>query len=307
MDYFIVFLLVIIIFTFISDKKVISINLLNGKIKNINNEIDKIYDETLIIHIDDEIIKDKNMLVESINNKIASDITKNYVMLLLKNTSLNDNDIKILIANYINVNKKPCGFRPMYQYKYMANRKIKNIIKELKEATINYINIFSKSDIDSYAVIILMKDEIDEINYIFSKNNEKKIISFSPCENVKVMCNSAKGNLLSEIEEMHNLDFKAIVKSGILILSGITITANIISAIYNLEVVNIIVSFIIYWCYNFVIKYMYKPIGKYKFVSSYLFPVFLIIYLMIVIINSIKIRKDKKKDKQKENKKVHAS
>lgn len=299
MDYFIVFLLLIIIFTFISDKKVISINTLKGKIKNINSKIKNIYDEMLIIRIDDNIKKEKQQLIEYVNKKTANNITKEYVMLLFGNVSVNNSDIRILIANYINCGKKSCGFMPTYKYKYMGNRKIKSIINELKVAVINYINIFSKSDIDSYSILILKKEEIDDINYMFHNNNKnteensnkKVIISFSPSENVKVMCNNNKERLIEEIEEMHNLDFKAIVKSGILILVGITITANIISALYSTNITNIIVSLVVYWCYNFILKYMYKPIGKYKFISGYLFPVFLIIYLTIVILKKLKIVK----------------
>lgn len=301
MDYFIVFLLVIIIFTFASDKKVISIKTLEGKIENLNEEIETIYNETAVINLKNIKINEKKEVIEYIHNNLKKDEKKKHVMLLLQEIEFSDSDIKTLIANYINSGKKACGFMPNYQYKYIGHKKIRNIISELKIVAINYINIFSKSNVNMFGVIILNKNEVSGVNYVANMGNNKEIITYSPCESVKVMCDNANDNLQKDAYESYNwdIDIKVIFKSGMLILAGIIVTANIVSAIYSMNFLNVIVSIIIYWCYSFVLKYMYTPIGKYKLLARYLFGVVLIIYLIIFTLNIFKKLRSKNKTKTK--------
>lgn len=298
MDYFIVFLLLIIIFTFMSDKKVNSIQELESKNENINNEINEVYNNILITKINKKL--DNNKELKKTYKKLIA-YNKQYVLIKTSGVNLNLESVKTLIANYINVERKACGFMPSYTYKYMNHKTFNDIKQELKIATINYINIFSKEDLNSYGVIILNKEELENI---INDENKSEIITFSPSEQIEVTWNeNNKNNVIEEVKEIYDADFKAVIKSGLLIAVGLTVTANIISATYDFNLNNIIISGIMYWCYMFVLKYMYSPIGKYKVVAKYLFPIFLMCYLVILFIGSI----TKKRKKNVSNKNVHVS
>jgi len=294
MDYFIIFLLLIVIFTFLSDQKVLTLNEIKQKDKDLNEKINKIYNDLLIVTISEEIKNDVSLFIETIKEKVKHS-DKNYIIVKDKNVELGKDNIRLIIGNYINKKEKISGFMANYEYQYIENRKLKNILNELYNVGINYLNIFSKSSIKQHSVIVFKIYEVDEFN------NRNKIITFSPCDELKVVP-SKIGNeeILEKISIAYDSDFKAILKSILLVIVGISVTANLIYALFEFRFGEIVVAYIMYWCYNYVLKYMYSPIGKYKVLARYILPLFIIIYLILQIINSIK-------RKSISNKKVQAS
>lgn len=297
MDYFIVFLIIIIIFTFLSDKKVISIDKIKEQLDTIEKQVDDLYNKTLIVSISREEKNNREKTIERINNLVKNNTDKEYVI-LLNGVDVEADSIKILLANYINQEEKMCIFRTSYEYQYINHEKFKDIKNELKVVAINYINIFSKSYIDTEGVIIL---KLNEMQKLLDQQKTKKIIVFSPSEHLKILCsqNSTK-HAISNIEENYYMDITAILKSILIIIVGVSVTANIINSIYNMDITSIITSGVIYWCYKFVLTYMYMPIGKYKFLAKYIFPIFLAGYLLVIVLN-------KTRKMLLRNKKVHAT
>ena len=84
------------------------------------------------------------------------------------------------------------------------------------------------------------------------------------------------------------------------IIVGVIVTSNLIYSIYLIDINKIIISSILYWCYSYVLRYMYSPIGKYKILSKYLLPIFLVLYLFFRVLNIVK-------NISMRNKKVQAS
>lgn len=295
MDYFIVFLLVLIIFTFLSDQKVLQIDEIERKIKHLNKEISRIHNDLLVISIDENTKNDTSTLLETIREKINND-NKKYIMLKDSNVKLTAKEIKLIIANYINKEEKMSGFLANYEYQYIENRKFKNMWNELRNMGINYLNIFSKSDIKVHSVIIMKNTEVENVI-----TNSNKLITFAPCEELKILPSKInKEEFLRKIEKVYDSDIKAILKSILLVIVGVSVTANLIYAVYSLHLGELIIAYIMYWCYSYVLKYMYSPIGKYKVLARYLLPLFVVIYLVFQLINSIK-------RKGISNKKVQAS
>lgn len=292
MDYFAVFLLVIIIFTFLSDKRMLETQEISKKLDNITKRVEEIYRDLLIIEFNNE--KNEDEIYDKINSKLNKSLKK-YIILKDKDLKISNKSIKKMIANYINQNEKKCVFIVNYEYKYIKNKKIKDILNELYIAGINYINIFSKSHINGGTITILKREEVDA-------RNKKKIksINFSPCNDIKIMTNKNSFKyFFNKLTDIYDSDIKIILKSLLLISLGITVTSNLIHAITILNVEQIIIASMIYWCYSYVLNYMYSPIGKYKILSKYLLPIYIIIYFGFQIIYGIKRRIN--------HKKVHAS
>lgn len=292
MDYFAVILLVIIIFTFLSDKKVLETQEINKKIDNIDRRVEEIYNDLLIIEFNKA--KNEDEIYELINRKLIKSCNK-YIILKDKDLKISNNSIKKMIANYINQNERKCVFIVNYEYKYIKNKKSKDILNELYIAGINYINIFSKAHVNGGAITILKREEI-------GTGNKKKVkcINFSPCNDIKIITNKKSFNhLLNKLTDIYDSDFKMILKSLLLIVLGVTVTTNLIHAITILNIEQIIIASMIYWCYSYVLNYMYSPIGKYRIISKYLLPIYIIIYFGFQIIYGVK--------RKINHKKVHAS
>jgi len=288
MDYFVVLLLLIIIFTFMSDKKIISLTQIQNKIENINELIEQIYNETIVVDVErnnrNGINSIKDIIKQQRVNSENNDNIK-YIMIKDKSIKLDDEKKKLLIANYINVKMKPSFFRGSYEYKYVNNKRLEDLKNELYLAIFNYINIFEKQNLNTNGVIVIKQSELNKI----LNKNERGTVFFSASEELKIEENIlSKEELVEEIKTIYNSDIKVLIKSLLLIFVGITVVANLLHAIYILNLTQIIIAVIIYWCYNYVLTYMYKPIGKYKIFVKYLLPVFLMFYMILLLVNFIR-------------------
>jgi len=91
-----------------------------------------------------------------------------------------------------------------------------------------------------------------------------------------------KSIYISKIKEA-NIDI--ILKILLLIISGSIITTNLIYSILNINnnISNVIISGVIYYCYSYIIRYIYKPIGKQRIIATYIFPFYFIAYIIVGI------------------------
>ena len=290
MDYFSVIILIIVTFVFVSDRSVKSITTIQNSCSrpNILDEICVINNELESIQFEEKDINYTNITKNIKKNK------KQYILIKNSKLKLTEYDKKALIANFIVSNMNPCGFNLVYEY---ANKKWS--FKKLYIDIINYLNIFNKEEISTYGVIICKKQDF----LIGEKHLKNQIISFTPCKFTRIK--------ISE-REIENINFKTmyinkiskakislIIKILLLIISGSIITTNLIYSILNANnnINGLIISSIIYYCYSYIIRYIYKPIGRQRIIATYIFPIYFISYIVIGFYTlSIKVIK-----------KVHAS
>ena len=133
MDYFSVIVLVIVTLVFISDRRVKSIDkIINEKAETeLYKKIDSIKEKMTVIKLDIKQMNYAKIL------KCTQNIDKEYIFLCNKQLKLTDDDIDLLIANYINC-EAPCGFNLLYVYQ---NKKWS--LKKIYIEKINYLNIFN--------------------------------------------------------------------------------------------------------------------------------------------------------------------
>ena len=110
MDYFSVIILVIVAFIFISDRNIKSIEKIKQEKTNISIEleIDNINKQLEIIKTES-----KNINLYSLQNIIRKS-NKKYVLIQNNEIELNNEQVNTLLANYINLDKNPCGFNLLY-------------------------------------------------------------------------------------------------------------------------------------------------------------------------------------------------
>ena len=129
MDYFSVIILVIVAFIFISDRNIKSIEKIKQEKTNISIEleIDNINKQLEIIKTES-----KNINLYSLQNIIRKS-NKKYVLIQNNEIELNNEQVNTLLANYINLDKNPCGFNLLYTYqeKKFSMKKIYLIKKKV--------------------------------------------------------------------------------------------------------------------------------------------------------------------------------
>ena len=276
MDYFSVIVLVIVTFIFISDRNIKSIERIKEekKILDIEQEIENIKEKLQVIKLSS---KDMNYI--NILEKIKS-CKKEYVLLQNNELEVDDNKITVFIANYIDVNKKACGFNLIY-----VDKEKKWSLKKIYLDIINYLNIFNKKDLSTYGVIICRVQDLNK-----SENKFKKELVSYAADNItyiefdkeKVKTKKLKRVYLRKIQEAN---FDIIIKIFLLIISGSIITTNLIYYIFNVNnnINNLVIALVIYYCYSYIIRYIYRPIGPRRIVATYIFPVYFIAYIVVSI------------------------
>jgi len=275
MDYFSVIVLVIVTLVFVSDRKVKSIDkIINEKTDvNLYEKIHDIKEKMTVIEIDTKEMDYDNLV------KITQGIDKEYILLYNRQLQLTNEDIDLLIANYINC-ETPCGFNLLYIYQ---NKKWS--LKKIYVDIINYLNIFNKKDFSTYGAIICKKIDLMEDD----RNLKSRLISYTPHKTTYIEYNkneiektTLKSIYISKIKEA-NIDI--ILKILLLIISGSIITTNLIYSILNINnnISNVIISGVIYYCYSYIIRYIYKPIGKQRIIATYIFPFYFIAYIIVGI------------------------
>lgn len=283
MDYFSGIVLVLVVFIFISDRKYKTIDEIQKENKDIIYKVNTLKKKIEIIKLN---IKDINY-----NNicKIVKNIDKEYIILQNKKVLLVEKQIDGILANYIEVKERPSGFNIIYR---LYNEK--SVIKKIYVDIINYLNIFNKKELATFGILICKKSELKQEEELF-KNT---LISFVNCE--AVQANFFKKDFKKKnfkkiyLNRLSNASFSVVLRIILLIFSGTVITTNLIYSIFNAH--NnfnlLIVSGTIYYCYSFLIRYIYKPIGKHRIFASYIFPIYFFMYLTIgiyeLVLNVIK-------------------
>jgi len=274
MDYFSVIVLIIVVFIFISDRKIKNIDTILGVDEEIFIKIEELKQNLKIINL-----KSKDMHYNKIK-KILNEQNEEYLLIKNSNINLNKQNIDTIVANYIICGKRPCGFNLLYSYE---TKKLS--LKRIYVDIVNYLNIFNKQELDTYAIMIVKKTDF--------QNNEKRfrqnIVSYTPTEftNVVISDEYMKGNNFKRIyiAKINNSNKQIIFKLLLLIISGSFITSNLIYSILNIDnnLTNLIVSIVIYCCYSYIIRYVYSPIGKQRVLASYIFPIYFLSYIFISI------------------------
>lgn len=283
MDYFSVLVLVLVVFIFISDRKYRSLDEIQKENKDIIYDVDNLKKKLEIIKLN---IKDINY-----NNvrKIIKNIDKEYIILQNKKVLLDEKQMDGILANFIDVKERPSGFNIIYR---LYNDK--SVIKKIYVDIINYLNIFNKKELTTFGILICKKAEFEQEEEIF----KNKLISFINCGAVQATFNKKdfeKKNFKKiYLNRLSNASFSVTLRIVLLIFSGTIITTNLIYSIFNAH--NnfnlLIVSSTIYYCYSFLIRYIYKPIGKHRIFASFIFPIYFFMYLTIgiyeLVLNVIK-------------------
>lgn len=276
MDYFSVIVLVIVIFIFASDRSVKSIdNIIKEKTDiNILQEIRNVKEKIDVIKISTKDMHYANIL------KITKKTKNKYVLLQNSELELTEKDIDTLIANYIYSNKISCGFNLLYVY-----CEKKWTFKKLYLDIINYLNIFNKKELSTYGVVICAKEDFSKCENKFKKD----IVSYTPSQYThveftkdEIKTTKLKRIYISKISEA-NIDI--VIKILLLIISGSIITTNLIYSIFNVNnnINGLIISLVVYYCYSYIIRYIYKPIGKQRVIATYIFPIYFISYIIVGI------------------------
>ena len=155
---------------------------------------------------------------------------------------------------------------------------------------IDGINSFGAILLDR-AKILTLKEDTDS-----KRNNklEQHIISFIPNDyiTIKIDRNTTKRELKSiYLKKISCANIKIILKVFLLIFSGSLITTNLLLGVFNIarNFSNFLICLIIYYCYSYIIRYIYTPMGKQRIIASYLFPFYFVMYIIITIYNFITI------------------
>ena len=288
-DYFSIIVLIVITFVFITDRRIKSKLDLDNKIVNELNTIKKNF---LYLKLNFESLSFEE-LINSINNS-----TYDYIFLESELLNLDESKRELLISNFINTDKKMCGFN--VEYIYEDNKKIS--LKKVFINVINYLNIFNRKDLSTYGVVILKKEDIKKLKLL---NNRKiyckEIISYVQSKNEKLLIylkNIDKKEYYDLFKEkIRKTEFSIIFKFFLLLITGSLITTRIIQSSINIRqnLAGFIISLTIYLCYSYIIKFIYEPMGKQKIIASYIFPIYFVIYFYVLFFVPIIKKNNKEK------------
>lgn len=275
MNYVAIIFLVIVIFFLLANRKIIPYEDIITN-SNLKREIE--YFKKSVIYIN----RKHTDTIEKIELELNKSNSKYVVFGDIED--LNEEKINILIANFINENKQTCGMG--FQYDYIVKEKsLKTIIYKLLAACLNYIEMLSRHDKLNYPLIISEKNQlIQDI-----KNNNIISFTLSPHLSRKVETEDLKGNVLKK----HKISFKNIVSIILTIMSGTVVTANIVYNIISIikldgNIYDIVACIIIYICYANITVEIYKPMGIFRFVASYLFPIYIVVFIIFTTYYYIK-------------------
>ncbi len=276
MDYFSVIVLIIVVFIFMADRKTKTLEQTIKENSSILEEVENVKQNMKIITIDS---KDMNYdkLFKSIQEE---NLEVQYIFIQNNEMNLTHDAIDTLIANYVVNEKRPCGFNLIYSY----NEK-KWSIKKIYVDIINYLNIFNRQELSTYGIIILKKE--DDLNN--EKRFKENLISYTANEstNVNFSNKEIKKDKLKRIyvDKLNRANISIIIKMLLLIFSGSIITTNLIYSILNVNnnINAVIIALVIYYCYSYIIRYIYIPIGKQRVIASYIFPIYFIAYIIVSI------------------------
>lgn len=265
MNYLAIFILVIVVIFLIQKKQVA-----RYEEKNISEENLK---KIQYIKSKLDCICTKEMSHEEVANKIES--AKAEYIFLFKSENVTKRQMDLVLYNFVLVDEKPCGFDVLYYFEKTPKR-FKNILASLIVACMNYIQMLRKEDIYSHYFVCLKKETILERNI--------KIQSFELSDKLSKKVTDFR---MKEFALKRNkLKFSTIFNFAFVILAGTIVTANVI---YNLNAVilrnasayNVLACALIYVCYSNILGKVYSPMGHFRFIASYLFPIYIVLYVVI--------------------------
>lgn len=278
MNYVAITFLVLVVFFLLCNKKIMSYEEIIRK-GNFKQEIENV--EKSICYINRKTIKNKEDLIKKIkelncNHIIFGDIEE-----------LNKTEEKTIIANFVFLNKVTCGFE--YEFKYMNHSKnIKNLLYKLLAACLNYVEMLSRHNIMDYSILIARKETIEQD----IKSNDITSFTLSPFLSKKV----EKEDLKEHVVRKHKISIKNLVSIILTIMAGTIVTANVVYNVVNIfkgegNIYDVVACTIIYICYANITVEIYKPMGIFRFIASYLFPLYIVVFIVFTtyyyIINMI--------------------
>ncbi len=272
MNYLAIFILVIVVIFLIQKKQVMRYDE-----KNISEEDLK---KMQYIRNNLECICTKGLLHKEITNKMKN--AKSEYILLSKSESVSKNQIDIVLYNFILANESPCGFDALFYFE-KKSRKIKDVLFKFMAACMNYIQMLRKEDIYSHYFVCLKKEEL----YVKKVNLQSFELSNSLRKKV------TKFRVKEFVLKRNKLKFSTILNFAFVILAGTIVTANVI---YNLNAVisrkasayNVLACALIYVCYSNILGKVYSPMGRFRFIASYLFPIYIVLYIIVTAYYYIK-------------------
>lgn len=265
MNYLAIFILVIVVIFLIQKKQVVRY----GE----NNVSEENLEKMKYIKNNLECICTKEMSHNNVLNRIEN--SKAEYIFLSKSASVTESQMDLVIYNFVLSDETPCGFDALYYFE-KTPKKLKNILTNLIVACMNYIQMLRKEDVYSHYFVCLKKEAISE--------RKIKIQSF---ELSNELCKKVTNFRVKEfILKRNKLKLSAILNFAFVILAGTIVTANVV---YNLDAVisksasayNVLACALIYVCYSNILGKVYSPMGRFRFIASYLFPLYIVLYVIM--------------------------
>lgn len=263
--------IILVLFLFIDEKK------LKTKEQIVNNFIDKNkeymsklkYIQNDIINLEFSNIQELKENLNSIQEKYIFisknniNITDEFKEKIIYNLSLNDDQVMLIKGKY-SIQKEGSNLCVKYTNEFLID-------------TLNYMNIFDKESINNYYIIIGKTVNVQK--YIYGEKTTKTICS----EADKLYINLKDSQEIFDKcrQNVKNINIKTIIKIGIFVFTTGSITWNFIRSLVLLDqdIYMFLIATAIYYCYTKVVERMYITIGKMKYIASYIFPIYLIIYI----------------------------
>lgn len=232
-------------------------------------------------------IKENLNIIESVTiNNLPKEIfaKSEYILLHKEGTKISKKLEDKLIYNFIYRKEILCLYNGRYSFKTSEKAgRWEKIKLYIYSNLLNYINIFDKQSNDSYMAILGKCEDIE--NY----SSKKKSISYL-ADGLIARINLEKKEEKKKVITMYidcikNLSIGTSLKVGIFLFSTGSVTLNLIRSAFNIssDIYPFILALSIYYCYTKILQHMYKSIGKIKYLATYLFPIYILIYIIVTI------------------------
>lgn len=271
--------MVLVLFLFLKDKKLLTKEQIRKR--NYKYNIEEIEKRKQSIQSNVKCIQYTDKIEEK-------DIKEDYILLYREDVILTDELKEDIYLNYIIEKEKTCAFTGRYVTKYLKSATWKDKLKGyLYSNLLNYISIFDKDNIDNYFIIMLKKKELKALK---NKNIPLKDIKSFDSERINIDIKYRTKEERRDIIEKYlygirNMSIKTTARIGVFIFSASTVTLNLLNNIINLErnIYTLLVSIFMYYCYSKIVKYIYKSVGKLRYIAPYLFPIYILSYIITYI------------------------
>ncbi|MBR5227810.1 MAG: hypothetical protein IKV94_04140 [Clostridia bacterium] len=272
MNYVSIVLLIMVIFLLLPNKRIYKrdkIEKIYGK--NISTEIEKVRGN--IVYINTKELEDIFSIERNISNY------SNKYIIVCKEQPLNQNVLEMIISNFVSTGMETSGFN--YKFIYSLEKlNLRNFIRKIFVVCINYIAILARNNYNSFDIIISKSE-----NFVEDIKN-KKIIKFSASDELikeVLKFNEFKNKYIKKVfSKKYKVDIENALSIMLVTIAGTIITANIFFVILNPidNIWNIIVCLVTYICYSNIISQIYNPIGKFRLVATYIFPIYIVVYFL---------------------------